>query len=121
MATDKYKPRNTELDLTLGQHLRSLRRKQGDTQASLAAKVGLTFQQIQKYENGANRVSALMLVKLAEALNTTPSAILESIDSDIGAPPAQSESERLVTAFERINSPELRAAVLRIVTSLADE
>jgi transcriptional regulator with XRE-family HTH domain len=121
MANEKYKPRNTELDLALGQHLRALRRKQGDTQASLAAKVGLTFQQIQKYENGANRVSALMLVKLAEALNTTPSAILESVDTDLGAPPAQNETERLVAAFEQIRSPEMRAAVLRIVASLADE
>jgi len=121
MATEKYKPRNGELDFRLGQHLRDLRRRQGDTQAGLAAKVGLTFQQIQKYENGSNRVSALMLVKLAEALNTSPSEILQGVDEEATAPASQSEADRLLDAFNRIHSAETRSSVLKIVLALADD
>ncbi|MBU1376918.1 MAG: helix-turn-helix domain-containing protein [Alphaproteobacteria bacterium] len=119
MATQKHKPRNGELDVALGHHIRDLRRVLGDTQAGLGAKVGLTFQQIQKYENGANRISALMLIKLAEALNTTPTEILRSVDGEAAAPASSTEAERLLDAFNRISSPETRASVLRIVTALA--
>ena len=121
MATEKHKPKNGELDFALGQRIRDLRRVQGDTQASLGAKVGLTFQQIQKYENGANRVSALMLIKLAEALNTTPSELLRSVERESPViAPSLSEGERLLDAFQRIRSPETRSSVLRIVLGLAE-
>ena len=119
MATEKHKPRNGELDFILGQRIRDLRRQQGDTQAGLGTKVGLTFQQIQKYENGSNRISALMLIKLAEALNTTPTEILRSVDNEAGSPPDSTETDRLVDAFSRISSPESRAAVLKIVLALS--
>jgi transcriptional regulator with XRE-family HTH domain len=59
------------LDVALGARLGLLRRMRGLSQAAVGAAVGLTFQQIQKYERGANRVSASMLVKLAQALEVT--------------------------------------------------
>lgn len=120
MPTVKFKPRNGELDTALGQRIRELRRQQGDTQASLGEKVGLTFQQIQKYENGSNRVSALMLIQLAQALNTTPTELLRSVDRDVPAASSAPDTERLLAAFARIRAPETRAAVLRIVQDLAD-
>jgi len=121
MASQKHKPRNTEMDLALGQQIRALRRKQGDTQEGLGAKVGLTFQQIQKYENGSNRISALMLVKLAEALSTTPTAILHSVREPDAQPAVQTEEERLLDAFRRIPSAEARASALKMILALAQE
>ncbi len=58
-----------EIDYHVGRRLRRRRRLMGYTQQSLAELVGVRFQQIQKYECGANRVSAARLFELAEALN----------------------------------------------------
>ena len=56
------------IDLQLGRRLRGRRRLMGLTQNQLALMVGVRFQQIQKYESGANRISAARLWQLAEAL-----------------------------------------------------
>ena len=58
----------TEIDLHLGRRLRRRRRLLGLTQQQLAVQVGIRVQQIQKYECGANRISAARLWQLAEAL-----------------------------------------------------
>ena len=60
----------TDIDLHLGRRLRRRRRLLGLTQQQLALQVGIRFQQIQKYECGANRISAARLWQLAEALET---------------------------------------------------
>lgn len=60
----------TDIDLHLGKRLRRRRRLLGLTQQQLAGAVGIRFQQIQKYECGANRISAARLWQLAEALET---------------------------------------------------
>jgi transcriptional regulator with XRE-family HTH domain len=57
-----------DIDLHLGRRLRRRRRLLGLTQQQLATAVGIRFQQIQKYECGANRISAARLWQLAEAL-----------------------------------------------------
>lgn len=59
-----------EIDLHLGRRLRRRRRLLGLTQRQLGDRVGIRFQQIQKYECGANRISAARLWELAEALQT---------------------------------------------------
>ena len=60
----------TDIDLHLGRRLRRRRRLLGLTQQQLAVQVGVRFQQVQKYECGANRISAARLWELAEALST---------------------------------------------------
>jgi len=57
-----------DIDLHLGKRLRRRRRLLGLTQQQLASTVGVRFQQIQKYECGANRISAARLWRLSEAL-----------------------------------------------------
>ncbi len=58
-----------EIDLHVGKRLRRRRRLLGMTQQQLAGEVGIRFQQIQKYECGANRISASRLFELSEALH----------------------------------------------------
>ena len=60
---------SSDIDLHVGKRLRRRRRLLGLTQQSLAEQVGIRFQQIQKYECGANRVSAARLFELSEALS----------------------------------------------------
>ena len=58
----------TDVDIYVGKRLRRRRRLLGLTQQDLASQVGVRFQQIQKYECGANRISAARLWQLSEAL-----------------------------------------------------
>jgi len=60
------------VDIAVGQHIRLLRYKLGMTQQDLASKLSISFQQVQKYEKGQNRVSASRLVDIADALGTHP-------------------------------------------------
>ena len=69
----------TDIDLHLGKRLRRRRRLLGMTQQQLAMQVGIRFQQIQKYECGANRISASRLWQLAEALETPMSYFYDGL------------------------------------------
>ncbi|MGD2134205.1 MAG: helix-turn-helix transcriptional regulator [Maricaulaceae bacterium] len=60
-----------DIDLYVGKRLRRRRRLLGLTQQQLAESVGIRFQQIQKYECGANRISASRLYELSEALHVS--------------------------------------------------
>ena len=68
-----------DIDLHLGRRLRRRRRLLGLTQQQLAMQVGIRFQQIQKYECGANRISAARLWELAEALETPVSYFYDGL------------------------------------------
>ena len=68
-----------EIDLHLGKRVRRRRRLMGFTQQQLALAVGVRFQQIQKYECGANRISASRLWQLSEALNVPISHFYEGL------------------------------------------
>ena len=69
----------TDIDFHLGRRLRRRRRLLGLTQQQLAIQVGIRFQQIQKYECGANRISAARLWQLAEALETPTSYFYDGL------------------------------------------
>jgi transcriptional regulator with XRE-family HTH domain len=61
-------PRPDPIDIAVGYRLRTLRKRRRVTQSALAASLGITFQQVQKYECAATRISASMLAKAASAL-----------------------------------------------------
>ncbi|MBB5517476.1 helix-turn-helix domain-containing protein [Amphiplicatus metriothermophilus] len=73
------------IDLHVGRRLRQRRRFLGLTQQKLAEQVNIRFQQIQKYESGANRVSASRLWSLAKALQVPVSYFFEGLDDEAAA------------------------------------
>lgn len=75
------------VDVHVGRTIRARRKHLGVSQESLANACDLTFQQIQKYEKATNRVSASMLVKIAEHLDCSPASLLPASD----LPPAGDE------------------------------
>lgn len=79
-----------EIDLHLGKRMRRRRRLLGLTQQQLADSCGVRFQQIQKYECGANRVSAARLYRIASALEVPVNYFFEGL-SQPGAGPLGSE------------------------------
>ena len=63
-----------DVDAKIGERIRHLRKAGKHSQVELGAKVGMPYQQIQKYESGANRVSAAMLLAISKALNVPVSS-----------------------------------------------
>ena len=74
------------VDVHVGKRIRHRRWLTGMTQQQLAETVGIKFQQIQKYETGANRVSASRLWDIAEALEADVAFFFEGLDKDGGTP-----------------------------------
>ena len=72
---------STDIDLHLGKRLRRRRRLLGLTQQQLASVCGVRFQQIQKYECGANRISASRIWQLAEALDVPVGYFFDGLSS----------------------------------------
>ncbi len=64
------------VDQIIGQNIRANRLARGLSQAELADRIGVTFQQVQKYETGVNRVGGSRLIQIAKALNVPALALL---------------------------------------------
>ncbi|ACB81901.1 transcriptional regulator, XRE family [Methylorubrum populi BJ001] len=127
MSTSVPKPRHTtEADRIVGLRITTLRKARGLSQTALGTAVGVTFQQVQKYEKGLNRVGAGRLSEIAHLLEVPVSAFFEEAD---GAT-AQKQTEvvdflrvhgavDLLRAFATIEDDQLRRKVLAIVRSVA--
>jgi len=87
----------SDIDLYVGKRLRRRRRLLGLTQQSLAEQVGIRFQQIQKYECGANRVSAARLFELSEALSVPIQYFYEGL-SEANRQAQESEQPEIIAA-----------------------
>lgn len=99
------------LDLAIASRLRATRDSRGLTQVQLGDAIGVSFQQVQKYERGVNRVSASTLIKCANALDTSVAALC---GEDVIAP----EARPLVNAFSVLRQDQ-RLAVLAVVRAMA--
>lgn len=69
------------IDLEIGNHLLARRVAAGLSQTTLADSLGVTFQQVQKYEKGLNRLSAAHLLQLTRILNCTPNDFFNGLDA----------------------------------------
>ncbi len=77
---DKKKGQATEIDQLIGGRLKAIRTSKGFTQEDLASKLGISFQQIQKYENGKNRISFSRLYELSNFLNEPLESFVQNLD-----------------------------------------
>lgn len=116
-----------EIDIHVGQRLRLARVLRGLSQDELGKKVGVTFQQIQKYERGANRVSAGRLVALAKALDLEILFFFQDLEqaqggSDRTLPLSELSDEDIdvVDALTKIANPKLKKTLLKLISELAD-
>ncbi len=118
VTTPGGKPADT-IDVSVGARIRMRRRDLKVSQAVLADCLGLTFQQVQKYERGANRVSASMLVRIAARLNTSVGYLVGEVSDPnvLGSP----ETATLPTELNRFlmnpGAMELVKAVNRLPRS----
>jgi transcriptional regulator with XRE-family HTH domain len=84
-----------DIDLHVGKRLRRRRRLLGMTQQELASQVGVRFQQIQKYECGANRITASRLFDLARAMNVSVQYFFDGVPAGEAVPNAANDAEQL--------------------------
>ena len=112
------------IDVEVGARIRVRRKYLSLSQSALAEALGLTFQQVQKYERGANRVSASMLVKIAAKLDTTVGALVGENDPDrhpheVYQKLASAGALELLDAYTRLANPDARRALVTLVKALA--
>src|SRR5262245_3324265 len=79
-SSKKVRPRATADDVYTGARVREFRLALGLSQTELGDQSGITFQQIQKYEGGKNRIGASRLVQIARALRVAPANLLPPVD-----------------------------------------
>jgi transcriptional regulator with XRE-family HTH domain len=107
-------------DLLIGQKVRMARIEKGLTQVDLAEALGVTFQQVQKYEAGKNRIAVSRLIDIARVLQTTIAALLPTREAPPPQAPALSkQSAQLLRDFESIADVKLRESVLSVVRKLS--
>lgn len=115
------------LDVMVGAKIRIFRTHRGMSQSDLAGKIGVAFQQVQKYEKGINRVGASRLSRIAEVLGISIGELFESAgDRSAGSKSpfrllAERDALRVLTAFSRTSDPRLRRAIAQLVESVADQ
>jgi transcriptional regulator with XRE-family HTH domain len=118
------------IDRHVGLRIRMRRKELGFSQEKLAEAVGVTFQQIQKYERAANRVSASKLWEVAQALNTGIGYFYDGLVEMQARPdrPGQSMHDFLLTpeglelaaSFPRIPTPRLRRRLVELIRALTE-
>ena len=114
------------VDRLVGQNVRRLRLERGLTQDGIASALGISYQQVQKYESGANRISAGRLFEIARFFGVEVGGdLFEDVEHLPGQPDAIEEAgwspgqSALHEDFEALGDPDLRAAINGLVKELA--
>jgi transcriptional regulator with XRE-family HTH domain len=114
------------MDIALGAAVRLRRKTLGISQEALAEQCGVSFQQIQKYENGANRISFSRLIQIARALRCRVVDLMDVLDAPDRETPTDLDmlsrmrtpgAMELLTAYEHLTA-ESRAALLTLLRTL---
>ncbi len=139
---EKGSRRPNPVDIHVGSRVRFRRMLLGMSQERLGEKLGLTFQQVQKYEKGVNRIGASRLFELARVLGVSVSFFYDEAPDHMSQPPemgtvhgfaempaesyasdflSSREGLELNKAFARISDPKVRRTIVDLVRSLAGD
>lgn len=131
--TSAKKPNPT--DIHVGSRIRMQRQLRGMSQVTLAEGLGITFQQVQKYEKGTNRVGASRLQAIADLLQVSVSFFFDDLSDTVGEPGGEVDTERrqlmefvsstegiaLNRAFCHVKDESLRRRIVSLVKALAGD
>lgn len=95
----------------IGAKIREFRKRKGLTQEQLAEKTGVTFQQIQQYENGKTRLNTDKLQVIANAISVPAAAFFGDVGSSLST-----EEQKLIDGFRALSSPEVREFIINCLT-----
>jgi transcriptional regulator with XRE-family HTH domain len=115
------------VDQHVGERIRARRTELGLTQEQLAEALNVSYQQVQKYETGANRISAGRIFELARKLRVDVSYFFDGLPLDAPAEQVplehggrQRSAIELVRKFAQIDDPQVRSAIAALVKALVD-
>lgn len=116
-------PANDQTDIVIGERIKLAREKRDMSQTQLAERVGVSRQQLQKYENAADRVSASKLKRIADALRFPVAFFLETgtIDEGLALSGLDPEALQCAEALASIPSPAIRRRVALFVEALRED
>ena len=128
MTSKKMQPKMPNwVDAYVGSRVRIRRRQLGLSQEKLGKAIGISFQQVQKYEKGVNRIGASRLLDIAECLDVPISFFFpeseagsSSLDStaQLGVTP---EAMEFVQLFAKITDPDLRKKIVSLVRVMSEQ
>lgn len=110
------------VDAHVGRKIREVRLLRGMTQANVAERLGLSFQQLQKYETGHNRVSASRMYEIATLLEVEPAYFFEGYADNDGAKVGHLDERtaRAAKALSSITDDAVRAQIQTMIMELAE-
>lgn len=109
--------KDNEKDIIIGKRLRQLRQVKGFSQQSLATDIGVTFQQVQKYETGRNRLSVTRMLSIAVILKADPIELYKELLPEGSIEPLDELSFQISKAAAQL-SDEKKLQVLKIIKAL---
>ena len=111
------------IDIQVGARIRTFREAAGISQHHLGKDIGITFQQVQKYETGANRVSASKLYLIARRRGVSIAEIIGEVEDGERATVVESltvaRTHELLAAWNQIDTPEKRALLIDVAQTFA--
>lgn len=118
------KKRSSPYDREIGRRVRMRRLEIGMSQESLGHALALTFQQVQKYEKGINRISSGRLQQVAKILNVPVTFFYDELSKSGGSAIStmldSAYSLRILKAFTRIENRDIQRATVELVESIAE-
>ena len=109
------------IDIAVGARVREMRTARGLSQEFVADRLGVTFQQVQKYEKGTNRIAASHLFRLSRLMQVKVGDFFADIEEDTGTtiPLFSDESASMIKTFAKINEPVMQQAALGALRAIA--
>ena len=115
--------RDDVVDVLVGRNIRILRKQRRMSQTDLANKIGVTFQQVQKYENGTNRVGSGRLFRISAIFNVPVATLFDGMEQASASQPDASPTAllagpyalRLLQAFSQLEDNSLRKSIAEMV------
>ncbi len=124
----KYLKQEEDLDVFIGRKVKNRRSALRISQGKLGEQLGVSFQQVQKYENGKNRISASTLYNISRVLGVKFSYFVEGYEqinslkegNETSYSPGMVESDLLLGCFSRIKNQSLRSLIVDLVKNMAN-
>jgi transcriptional regulator with XRE-family HTH domain len=117
--TDSTSRAPTPVDIRVGEKIRKLRLDRNLTLAELGLELGISHQQLQKYETGTNRLSAGMLYAVAKVLRIEIHDLFDEVDEPAGKDPLKKVRDRCSHILARTDDPQKLASMQKVLSALA--
>ena len=107
------------VDVHVGRKLKQVRTLRRLSQTDVARKLNLSFQQIQKYEIGSNRVAASRLFELSQILEVPPSYFFEGLHDNANAAPSKDPGMEIVSALAAIKDEDIKSRIVSFIEDVS--